>query len=178
MKKTIMIVATLASIGAFAQAPGASGGAAGRGNFLAQQAYSEVQRLSGQFEILHSNQEELANRVREVERLKTENESLKSDIASLKSQLAQLKSETQSMRGEIVRDITKQLDDILKRRQPAPAPAPAPAVGPYREYVVQPGDTLSFIAETFYTKVSKIREMNALKSDNLRVGQKLKVPAK
>ena len=38
------------------------------------------------------------------------------------------------------------------------------------------GDTLSLVADAFGTRVSTIKEMNGLKSDMLRVGQKLKVP--
>ena len=45
------------------------------------------------------------------------------------------------------------------------------------EYTVQAGDTLSLIAQAFNTTVSKLRQMNGLKSDMLRIGQKLTVPA-
>ena len=38
------------------------------------------------------------------------------------------------------------------------------------------GDTLSLIAEAFGTTVPKIKEMNGLKSDMLRIGQKIMVP--
>ena len=40
------------------------------------------------------------------------------------------------------------------------------------------GDNLSLIARAFCTTVDKIKEMNSLKSDNLRIGQKLMVPKK
>ena len=62
------------------------------------------------------------------------------------------------------------------------APAPKPietrkvVIGPHQEYTVQSGDTLSLIAQAFNTSVSKIKEMNGLKSDNLRIGQKLNLP--
>ena len=49
-------------------------------------------------------------------------------------------------------------------------------IGPHQEYTVQSGDTLSLIAQAFNTSVSKIKEMNGLKSDNLRIGQKLNLP--
>lgn len=76
-------------------------------------------------------------------------------------------------------------------RPPAPAPAPrasggaapakpaAPAyTGPYYEHVVEPGQTLSFIAKGFETSVQKILDANpGLKANNLRVGQKLIIPA-
>ena len=64
---------------------------------------------------------------------------------------------------------------------PAQTPPPPPqpkqvVVGPHREYTVKSGDTLSLIAEAFGTTVSKIKEMNRLKNDNLRIGQKLMLP--
>ena len=75
-------------------------------------------------------------------------------------------------------------------RPPAPAPAasnggsskPAPAApaytGPYYEHVVEAGQTLSFIAKGFETTVQKILDANpGVKANNLRVGQKLIIPA-
>lgn len=44
-------------------------------------------------------------------------------------------------------------------------------------YVVKGGDSLSLIAKRHGCKVSCIKEANGLKSDVIRVGQKLKVPA-
>ena len=81
----------------------------------------------------------------------------------------------------------------IASRPPAPAPVPAaprasggapakPAApaytGPYYEHVVEPGQTLSFIAKGFETTVPKILAANpGLKANALRVGQKLIIPA-
>ena len=61
----------------------------------------------------------------------------------------------------------------------APAKPAAPAyTGPYYEHVVEPGQTLSFIAKGFETTVPKILAANpGLKANALRVGQKLIIPA-
>lgn len=61
----------------------------------------------------------------------------------------------------------------------APAKPAAPAYsGPYYEHVVEPGQTLSFIAKGFETTVPKILAANpGLKANALRVGQKLIIPA-
>ena len=48
--------------------------------------------------------------------------------------------------------------------------------GPHREYVVEKGDTLSLISQAMNVPVRKIKEMNSLKNDNLRIGQKLMIP--
>jgi LysM repeat protein len=45
-----------------------------------------------------------------------------------------------------------------------------------KSYVVRKGDTLSSIARKHNTTVSKIKAKNKLKSDNLRIGQKLILP--
>ena len=45
-----------------------------------------------------------------------------------------------------------------------------------RKYKVKSGETLSEIAEKHITSVSKIKKINHLKSDNIRIGQILKIP--
>lgn len=59
----------------------------------------------------------------------------------------------------------------------APAPVPAARAGTGTEYVVQAGDTLSGLAVKFRVTVAAIRSANGLKSDVIRVGQKLVIPA-
>ncbi len=60
----------------------------------------------------------------------------------------------------------------------APATKPvAPYTGATKEYVVRSGDTLGGIAYDNGIKIRQLKEMNGLKSNNLRIGQKLKVPA-
>lgn len=63
----------------------------------------------------------------------------------------------------------------------------APPVGTYvawrkdgggeHEYVIASGDTLSGIAKKHNTSVTAIRRHNGLRSDTIRVGQRLKIPA-
>jgi LysM repeat protein len=57
--------------------------------------------------------------------------------------------------------------------EPTPSPTPAFATAPY---TVQPGDSVSTIAEKFETTAQIIREMNLLTTDALQVGQVLRVP--
>lgn len=56
---------------------------------------------------------------------------------------------------------------------PTPTATPAFATAPY---TVQPGDSVSTIAEQFGTTAQIIREMNLLTTDALQVGQVLRVP--
>ena len=157
------------SVSLFAQAKDA---------YLKQQAYEEVQRVAGQVDILEQNQNDLSERVGKVEAIKREIEDLKSNVAALQAQLAELKSLVSRQRGEIITE----LSGVIKKAEasrPAPAPVPVSSyTGKTELYAVQSGDTLSLISEAFGTKVSVIKELNNLKNDNIRVGQKLRVPAK
>jgi LysM repeat protein len=70
-----------------------------------------------------------------------------------------------------------------KIKIPAPAPAAsttststaAPANGE-TVYTVKSGDTLSKIATNFHTSVKVLRSANNLKTDSIKVGQKLTIP--
>lgn len=50
-------------------------------------------------------------------------------------------------------------------------------VGTFKKYTVKSGDTLSQIAEKFHTTPTKIKQANGLRSDMIRAGQTLKIPA-
>ena len=144
-------------------------------SFMQQQAYAEMQRVSGQVDVLQSNLGDLTRRVGALEG-GGDVASIRQEIASLKAAIADLRREMQSQRGEIVKDLSGR---IAKIQAAAPAPKPVEqkvVIGPHQEYVVQSGDTLSLISQAFGTTVSKIKEMNGLKGDGLRVGQKLKLP--
>jgi len=60
----------------------------------------------------------------------------------------------------------------------ASATAPATAAGESAVYQVKRGDTLTKIAKTHHTSVKAIMAANGLTRDNLKVGQKLKIPGK
>jgi LysM repeat protein len=72
---------------------------------------------------------------------------------------------------------------VLKIPEPKPKPAATdataapPADGP-RIYTVQSGDNLTIIARKFGTTAKAIRSLNGLKTDRIKVGDKLKIPAK
>ncbi len=178
MKKTIILsVLMLTAAWAAAQSAGA-----GREAFLKQQAYAEMQRVSRQIDVLQSSHEELAERVSRMDGGKGELSSVKADVAALRAEIGGLRREMDRMRAEIVADITKKVTALMKSgavqsAQPLARPTPPPrATGPTQTYTVQSGDTLSLISQAFGTSVSVLKEMNGLKSDRLRVEQKLIVP--
>ena len=177
MKNKIAIAVVLAASGVAALAEPMTA----RDSFLQRQAYDEMVRVSGQVDVLQSNIGELATRVARIENdngAQTEIEALRAEIAALKVQNAELRNRMAAMHDEIIKDLTAKISKMQKDLTPPPPPPQPvkPAVGPHREYTVQSGDTLSLIAAAFKTTVPKIREMNNLKGDNIRVGQKLKLP--
>ncbi len=189
-RRLILLFAASAAIAGFAQGQGGS-----REAFLREQAYAEMQRVSGQVDVLASNQEELGERLVKVEALKNEIAELRAEIAALKATNAELRNRIPALvneaRAEIVKDLTGKIammqTKLAASVQPAPPPrrqtstgaaqsAPPQPVGPHREYVVKSGDTLSLISTVFKTPISRIKEMNGLKSDMIRPGQKLILP--
>ena len=164
MKQVLAFACLVSAASSFGQA---------RENFLQQQAYAEMQRVSGQVDVLQNNVSDLQRRIGALEGGGDE-KGLRQEIEALKAAVADLRRELQNQRGEIVKDLSGRLS---KMQAPAPAPQPAKVtIGPHQEYTVQSGDTLSLIAQAFGTTVAKIKEMNGLKNDNLRVGQTLKLP--
>lgn len=184
MVKQIVLAGCLSAGIACAQEAARSG----RDNFMQQQAYAEMQRVSGQVDVLQNNHEELVARVAKAEaknaELLGEIEDLRAEIAALKNAMVEVTRTVRGQRDEIVTDLTKR----IKAMQPAIAPAApsrsggsaAPAApaysGPLMDYVVQGGDSLYLIAKAFGTSVAVIKNLNGLKNNNLRAGQTLKVP--
>lgn len=167
----------LAMGGAFAQS-------AGTGSFLRDQAVAEMQRVSAQVDVLASNHESLSARVRKCESVNDEIASLRAEVAALKGTVAELRRAMERQREEIVRDLSKKIASMQPPPPPPPkgqsssaAPKPRQAYsGPCYEYTVQSGDTLSLIAKAFNSSVQKIKDVNGLRSDALKVGQKINVP--
>ena len=164
MNRLFVLACLSAAVSAFGQ---------GKESFMQQQAYAEMQRVSGEVDALQSNISDLLRRVGALEG-GGDDRGVRQEIESLKASVADLRRALQEQRGQIVNDLSARL---TKAQAAATPPQPTKVViGPHREYVVQAGDTLSVIAQALGTSVAKIKEMNGLKNDKLRVGQKLNVP--
>ena len=167
-----------------------------RSAYQMRQAVQEVQRLSSQFDQMQNGMESLTVRMRKLEGANASGD-LRAEIGALRSELNELKRRQEAMRGEIVAEISKKMADLIAKNRPAPPPpppastrggkgshtapppeaAPSGPTGPYFEHIVEPGETLSYIAKECNTTVHKIKQYSGLKSDVLRVGQKLLIPA-
>jgi LysM repeat protein len=60
----------------------------------------------------------------------------------------------------------------------APTSSPTAPAGSGQIYVVQSGDSLTKIAQDHGTTVKALRDLNNLRTDRIKVGDKLKIPAK
>lgn len=167
MKFSLMAMMTLFAVCAMAQ---------GKDAFARQQAYAEMQRVTGQIDVLQANFNDLQTRVGRLES-GNNTRSLQAEIEALKASVAELRRELQSQRGEIVKDLTGKISKIQAAQAPV-VPAKPVYKGPTADYTVQSGDTLSLISQAFGTTVKQIKEMNGLKGDTLRVGQTIVVPKK
>ena len=167
-----------------------------RSAYQMRQAVQEVQRLSSQFDQMQNGMESLTARMHKLEGANASGD-LRAEIGALRSELNELKRRQEAMRGEIVAEISKKMADLIAKNRPAPPPpppastrggkgshtapppeaAPSGPTGPYFEHIVEPGETLSYIAKECNTTVHKIKQYSGLKSDVLRVGQKLLIPA-
>ncbi len=164
-----------------------------RAVYQQQQAVQEVGRLAHQFDLLQSNQESIVSRLVKLETANANQSDtdIRAEIAALKASIAELRASRESLRREIVADLSKRIA-AMPANNPPPRTEPARTVprshqstaavkeeytGAHYEHIVESGHTLSSIAAAFGTTVSKIKAANNLKSDMLRVGQKLIIPA-
>ena len=67
-------------------------------------------------------------------------------------------------------------DDNLSIGQILKIPSAGETPAPYFEYTVRSGDSLWLLAQRFGTTVDAIKRLNGLSSDNLSIGQVLRIP--
>lgn len=178
MKKCQIVLLGFASFSVFAAQPSGN-------NFMQSQAMAEVNRVAGQLDVVNNNLDDLSQRVHKLES-KGNDSSLRQEIDALKAAIQELRKEMANQRAEIVKDLSGRIasaqaaqakEEKAKAKAAAQAAASKPSYdGPVMEYEVVSGDNLFFIAKAFNTSVNKLKEMNNLKNNNLRVGQKLLVP--
>ena len=142
----------------------------------------QVQSLQDENARLEMQLAELEKRFSSVER---ENKELAETVLQLKRQAAA----ESAARDEQIRKLSDQIVKLASLPPPAPpvnsssSGKPSKSSGSegvteYEEYVVAPGATLSAIAAAYKVSVADIKKANNLKSDVLRVGQKLRIPVK
>jgi len=140
---------------------------AARQQAAARHTEERTRRVQGQVE---SVEMENARLMQELQQLRNEVHSYSGQIAQLNASMKTLEAKQSRETQEVIRRV----EGLLKSKA-ASRPA-APSRGSGHEHVVAPGNTLSAIAQAYGTTVSAIKKANNLKSDSIRIGQKLFIP--
>ena len=141
---------------------------AARKQMIARHAEEQAHRVKGQVE---SVEMENARLVQELQQLRQEVRSYGSQISRLNGQMSSLESK----QAREMQVLIKRVEGLLKKSV-ASRPASKPSKRNGREHIVESGHTLSAIAQAYGTTVKAIKSANNLKSDSIRVGQKLFIP--
>ena len=156
----------------------------------------ELAALRADFRVLQEENQKLNSRVENLERENLAKDAQLKELQSLLSvldgQVASADKQWSERMENLKRNMDaereqrrKQLESLssnvaqeLSRVQSRPQPAPAAPTGNFKEIVIQKGDTLSTIAVQTGTTVQQLKQFNGLQSDNIRIGQILKIPVK
>ncbi len=129
----------------------------------------------------------------QTEALKTELKAVKADLAGLQEMrkeidrldglIKKLDAAREQDKKIIVDEVGKAIAQLKKDSSPSGGKPKTPKVQKPGveegvEHVVQKGEYLAVIAEAYGVTVPAIKEANQLKSNELKVGQKLFIPAK
>lgn len=78
--------------------------------------------------------------------------------------------------GQLEREISRLKAYHSDKQHPKAVPVPAASAPAAGEYIVKKGDVLGRIAKRHHTTVAALKRANGLSSDNIRIGQKLRIP--
>lgn len=158
----------------------------------------ELAALRADFRVLQEENQKVAFRMESLERENLAKDAQLKELQSLLSVLdgqvvsadkqwsermenlkRNMDAEREQRRREL-ESLSSNVANELSRVQNKPAPQPAPLThsGKFKEIVIQKGDTLSTIAVSTGTTVLQLKQLNGLQSDQIRIGQTLKIPVK
>jgi LysM repeat protein len=118
--------------------------------------------------------QELAQLQREVSQLRSARQGQSTQLLELTQALEAERQARQQMTAAVVETVSREVARLMERA----APRASEGGASQGSYAVQSGDTLSAIATAFGVTVPRLKEINQLKSDVIRVGQKLTIPAR
>ena len=131
--------------------------------------------------------------IQQVKLMQDDNATLQASVLDLKKQVNVLTAKAQNtdreleaLKKQIAADaetrkaqLNKLADKLINQpAQRVQTPAQEIPQGEFIEHTVEPGTTLSALSKAYGVTVSDIKKANRLSSDNIRVGQKLLIPAK
>lgn len=154
-----------------------------------QEAVKYYEDLVGQLSLQVRNMQDenaklypaMADMQAKIQSLSQSNQSLAAEVAALKKQVAAESSARQEQMNSVVDKVKGAISSAsaaAASERAAAERASAAQASEMIEVTVPAGATLSLIASTYKVSVDEIKKANNLKSDTLRVGQKLLVPKK
>ena len=125
------------------------------------------------------NQRRMAGRIETLEmELGRVSRELDAQRQTLDSRLTGIERKNEADKRELVSNLTRQIEKLLKQAAPPPS-APASSGGSAYgfEHIVRKGETLSTIAKAYNVTAKAIASANKIKDANhLSIGQKLFIP--
>lgn len=145
------------------------------------QVQNDVQAMKGEHDAMQTDIERLK---KDVKQTGDSLDDLKKEVARLEELIKRVDALREQDRKTIVEEVSKEIDRLVKkpsRAESATSEKPPKAAKPQTqegyEHVVEKGQTLAAIAEVYGVTTKTIMEANHLKKTDLKVGQKLFIPA-
>lgn len=118
----------------------------------------------------------LGNLIADLKQVKNHANDMSESLAKAQTRIGQLEGTIQAQNRNIA-NLQSAINSILEAFDMKPVAATEKAVDDSRVYVVKSGDSLEKIARKHNIAISKLKEINGLSKDVIRVGQKLKLCA-
>lgn len=157
------------------------------------QFQAQAQQTGGTRRTTAYFEETVGNLTNQIRLLQDENAKLTESVYSLKQELKELKARMQSYQAETAElrkmiaaeseSRKQQMGNIADKiqqvgEQSAAQNAIAQSEEEYDYYIVESGATLSAVSRATGISVARLKKVNGMTNDILRVGQKLKIPRK
>lgn len=137
------------------------------------QLYENVQRLDAKLNGIQLEQQNLAREIESIRKAPREDLVVRNRLDTLDRQVQALTTAREADRRQIVSDLSHKVAAIVGTGSSGRSGSTSETG---YEHVVAAGQSLSAIAAAYKTSVTAIKKANNLKSDTVRVGQKLFIP--
>jgi LysM repeat protein len=138
--------------------------------------FDDVQQLNEKLNGIQMEQQNLAREIEALRKAPREDLAVKNRLDTLERQMQALNAAREADRKEIVSDLSHKVAAIVGTSSPSGRGAGGAAAETGYEHTVEAGQTLSAIAAAYKVSASTIKKANNMKSDVVRVGQKLFIP--
>lgn len=139
---------------------------------------ADIQRLNERINGLQLEQQALTREIEALRRAPREDLATKNRLDTMERQLVAMNAARESDRREIVTELSRKVATIVGGSSGGSSSGRGSSSSSETgyEHVVKSGETLSAIAAAYKVSSSSIKKANNLKSDMVRVGQKLFIP--